>query len=174
MVSQLSELFRVDHVLTVRVDRWKSLEAALACVGSVADTLLEMRDEESNEGVSESFDLEHLFKEVVPKLLNTSGKRDMRLGVFAESDRVSVADSPFLQGRAFVFASQYVLTLAEAGISRQYLEAAVQALEAGGVESVVKISAIKTIRKCVSWTQDRSLLRTGLTQYLQFLSIYQS
>jgi hypothetical protein len=39
------------------------------------------------------------------------------------------------------------LTLAETGISKQYLEAAVQALEAPGVESVVKISAIKTIRK---------------------------
>jgi len=134
----------------VRVTRWKSLEAALACVGSVADTLLEMRDEESNEGVSESFDLEHLFKEVVPKLLNTSGKHNTRLVVLTRSKRLYVSDSPFLQGRAFVFASQYVLTLAEAGISRQYLEAAVQALEAGGVESVVKISAIKTIRKWVS------------------------
>jgi hypothetical protein len=32
-----------------------------------------MRDEESNEGVTESFDLENLFKEVVPNLLNSSG-----------------------------------------------------------------------------------------------------
>jgi len=54
--------------------RWKPLEAALACVGSVADALLDMRDEESDEGVAESFDLENLFKEVVPNLLNSSGR----------------------------------------------------------------------------------------------------
>jgi hypothetical protein len=172
LVSQPAQLFRVEYAQIVRAARWKSLEAALACVGSVADTLLEMRDEESNEGVSESFDLEHLFKEVVPKLLNTSGKHDLRLGAIASSERRCVTDSPFLQGRAFVFASQYVLTLAEAGISRQYLEAAVQALEAGGVETVVKISAIKTIRKCVASTKDRYLLDLKLTRYLQFLSIH--
>jgi hypothetical protein len=108
-----------------------------------------MRDEESNEGVTESFDLENLFKEVVPNLLNSSGNSppnfDMRKKFLIPPP--PIPDSPFLQGRAFVFASQYVLTLAETGISKQYLEAAVQALEAPGVESVVKISAIKTIRK---------------------------
>lgn len=46
-----------------------------------------------------------------------------------------------------MFASQFVLTLTESGISRQYVEAAVQALEAEGIDNVVKISAIKTIRK---------------------------
>lgn len=56
-------------------------------------------------------------------------------------------ETPFLQGRAFVFASQFVLVLAEADISGQYLEAAVQALQADGVDGIVKISAIRTIRK---------------------------
>ncbi len=56
------------------------------------------------------------------------------------------AEYPFLQGRAFVFASQFVLVLEEAKMSGQYLEAAIQALEAE-TEVPVKLSAIKTIRK---------------------------
>lgn len=54
--------------------RWKTLEATLACIGSVADGLLDTNDEESNEGVAKSFDLDYLFKEVVPKLLNMQGE----------------------------------------------------------------------------------------------------
>ena len=41
------------------------------------------------------------------------------------------------------------LSLAESGISAQYLQAAVQALEVDGVEAVVKVSAVKTLRKYV-------------------------
>jgi hypothetical protein len=54
-------------------DWWKPLEAALACVGSVADALLDGDDEDNGELVK-SFDLDQLFKEVVPTLLNSSGK----------------------------------------------------------------------------------------------------
>jgi hypothetical protein len=58
------------------------------------------------------------------------------------------ADQPFLQGRAFVFASQYVNSL-QGEMSRQYLEAAVHVLESPGVGIPVKVSAVKTIRKWV-------------------------
>lgn len=62
---------------------------------------------------------------------------------------MSSLDFPFLQGRAFVFASSFVLILSEKGISAQYLDAAVQALESDAVDAVVKISAVKCIRKSV-------------------------
>lgn len=58
-----------------------------------------------------------------------------------------MSDLPFLQGRAFVFASQYVLALESAGMADQYLDAAMQALQADAVGLPVKICAIKTIRK---------------------------
>jgi hypothetical protein len=57
------------------------------------------------------------------------------------------SEHPFLQGRGFVFASSFVLILSERGISGQYLEAAIQALESESVDAVVKISAVKCIRK---------------------------
>lgn len=53
---------------------------------------------------------------------------------------------PFLQGRAFVFASQYakLLPLQLAG---QYLEAAIHVIEASEPGIPVKISAVKAIHK---------------------------
>ena len=56
------------------------------------------------------------------------------------------ADCPFLQGRAFVFASQYtkVLPVEMAG---QYLQATVQVLEASEANVPIKISAVKAVLK---------------------------
>lgn len=108
-------------------DWWKALEGCLAAVGAVADSLLDMLDEEKDSGIVESFDLDNLFKNVLPQLLN-------------------MTDLPFLQGRAFVFASQFVLALESGGMAGQYLDAAIQALETPDVGLPVKISSIKTIR----------------------------
>lgn len=105
---------------------WKPLEGALACVGAVADDLQELLEEERESGMLSSFDLQTLFDNVVPQLL-------------------SMTEQPFLQGRAFVFASQYVNSL-QGEMSRQYLEAAVHVLEAPGIGVPVKVSAVKTIR----------------------------
>lgn len=55
-------------------DWWKALEATLAAVGSVADSLLDMQDEEQATGIVESFDLDNLFKNVLPQLLNMTGE----------------------------------------------------------------------------------------------------
>lgn len=57
-----------------------------------------------------------------------------------------MSDLPFLQGRSFVVASQYSTALAPA-LAAQYLDAAVQVLEAPGMSVSVKISAVKTIKK---------------------------
>ena len=55
---------------------------------------------------------------------------------------------PFLQGRAFVFASQYSKLL-PSQLTGQYLEAAVQVVEAPDAGIPVKVSAIKAIHKYV-------------------------
>ncbi len=56
---------------------------------------------------------------------------------------------PFLQGRAFVFASQYAKLL-PGQLAVQYLEAAIQVLETSEAGVPVKVSAVKAIHKCVS------------------------
>jgi hypothetical protein len=59
-------------------------------------------------------------------------------------------DFPFLQGRGFVFASQFarLLPLQMAG---QYLEAAMHVIESNSAGIPVKISAVKAIHKCVAY-----------------------
>ncbi|KAI5452485.1 hypothetical protein NCC49_000648 [Naganishia albida] len=116
---------------------WKAFEAVLSCIGSVADELLEAGEEDMTE-VMQHINLDNLLSSVVPQLL-------------------SVSEFPFLQGRAFVFASSFVLILSEKGISAQYLEAAVQALESDAVEAVVKISAVKCIRNFCRYIDAQTL-----------------
>jgi importin-9 len=57
-----------------------------------------------------------------------------------------VSEYPFLQGRAFVFASQYAKLL-PSQLAGQYLDAAIQVIEASEAGIPVKISAIKAIHK---------------------------
>jgi hypothetical protein len=61
---------------------------------------------------------------------------------------LTCVDTPFLQGRAFVFASQYVSILPKS-LAGQYLAATVSALDADATEiaTPVKLSAVKCIRK---------------------------
>lgn len=62
-------------------------------------------------------------------------------------------DFPFLQGRGFVFASQFarLLPLQMAG---QYLEAAMHVIESNAAGIPVKISAVKAIHKYVLCTSN--------------------
>lgn len=55
-------------------------------------------------------------------------------------------DTPFLQGRAFVFASQFAASLPPQ-LAQSYLDAAVNALGSEGTAVPVKLSAVKTIKK---------------------------
>lgn len=56
------------------------------------------------------------------------------------------SEYPFLQGRGFVFASQYAKLL-PTQLAGQYLDAAVQVIEADNAGIPVKISAVKAIHK---------------------------
>ncbi|KAJ3527044.1 hypothetical protein NM688_g8180 [Phlebia brevispora] len=115
---------------------WRKLEAALASAGSVSEDLNDANSDEVASGRPPVFNVNNLFSNVMPNLL-------------------SLIDIPFLQGRAFVFASQFVEVL-PAELAGQYIEAAVQVLEANAVTIPVKASAIEAtkgfITKCPETT----------------------
>ncbi|KAI0726869.1 ARM repeat-containing protein [Fomitopsis betulina] len=104
---------------------WRPLEALLAAVGGQAESVLEWIEDEAASGRQTQIQIAPLLQNVVPNLL-------------------SLSDCPFLQGRAFVFASQYtkVLPIEMAG---QYLQATVHVLEAVDASAPIKISAVKAV-----------------------------
>jgi importin-9 len=55
-----------------------------------------------------------------------------------------MVEHPFLQGRGFVFASQYAKLL-PVQLAGQYLEAAIHVIEDNNAEAPVKVSAVKAI-----------------------------
>ncbi|KIJ34652.1 hypothetical protein M422DRAFT_76407 [Sphaerobolus stellatus SS14] len=105
---------------------WRPLEAALAAVGSQHETVLEAIEDEVASNRPKPFDVESLLINVIPSLL-------------------TLTEYPFLQGRCFVFASQYAKCL-PSGMSSQYLDAAISVLEAPEPGIPVKVSAVKAIR----------------------------
>ncbi|RDX47886.1 ARM repeat-containing protein [Lentinus brumalis] len=106
-------------------DWWRALEAALAAIGAQAEDVLDAIDDERESGRDKPIDIEALLTNVIPNFLVLS-------------------QFPFLQGRAFVFASQYAKLL-PAQLAGQYLDAAVQVLEAAEAGVPVKVSAVKAI-----------------------------
>ncbi|KAF8844142.1 ARM repeat-containing protein [Paxillus ammoniavirescens] len=117
---------------------WKPLEAALAAVGSQAEDILECLEDEQDSGRQKPVDIEQLLAHVIPSLLNQ-------------------AEFPFLQGRAFVFASQFakLLPLQMAG---QYLEAAMHVIESNASGIPVKVSAVKAIHNFCQGAEDSALI----------------
>jgi hypothetical protein len=109
---------------------WRALEAALAAVGAQAEAIAEVVQDEAEAGKPSPIDVERLLTGVVPALLR-------------------LRECPFLQGRAFVFASQFARLFPPA-LGAQYLDAAAQVVEAPEAGVPVKISAIKAIQKCAA------------------------
>ncbi|ODN87698.1 hypothetical protein L198_06924 [Cryptococcus wingfieldii CBS 7118] len=108
------------------IDWWKPLESVLALIGGIADDVRDMLEEDQEEKRPPAINIGFLFDNVIPGLLGQN-------------------ETPFLQGRAFVFASQFSSMLNQQ-LAGQYLSAAVQVLEASDVSVPVKISAVKTIK----------------------------
>ena len=127
--------------------RWKPLEAILAILGSEADGFIQIIEDENGEGNPPPFEVESLLVNVIPSLLGLSG---LLLLVCSLLDpplkKSSLADCPFLQGRAFVFASSFAKVLPST-LAGQYLLAAVEVLESPGTGIPVKASAVKSIQK---------------------------
>ncbi|EKM84237.1 hypothetical protein AGABI1DRAFT_52094 [Agaricus bisporus var. burnettii JB137-S8] len=116
---------------------WRPLEAALAAVGSQAEAVHDCVQDEQDSGRAKPIDIEHLLANVVPNILGLS-------------------QEPFLQGRGFVFASQFakLLPLQSSG---QYLEAGLQVIESPGAGIPVKISAIKAVHNFFQEGDDTAL-----------------
>ncbi|TDL19426.1 ARM repeat-containing protein [Rickenella mellea] len=117
---------------------WRPLEAALASVGSLSEPLLEFIDDEEQSGRPKPIEIEPLLADVIPSLL-------------------SLSECPFLQGRSFVFASQFAKLL-PTQLAGRYLTAAVEVIEAEGAGIPIKISAVKAIQNFTAELEDSVLL----------------
>ncbi|GAA5921433.1 hypothetical protein JCM3775_003046 [Rhodotorula graminis] len=106
-------------------DWWKGYESALAVVGAISEDLIEHVQEASEEGRAPDFALEGVFQGVVMTYL-------------------TAADLPFLQGRAFVFASQFSEVLPQ-HLAKQYIDAANHVLESADASVPVKVSAVRAL-----------------------------
>ncbi|CAA7265862.1 unnamed protein product [Cyclocybe aegerita] len=117
---------------------WRPLEAGLAAIGSQAESVLDCIEDEQESGRQKPIDIDSLLSNVIPPILG-------------------VSEAPFLQGRGFVFASQYakLLPLQSAG---HYLNAAVQILESSEASVPVKISAVKAIHNFCQDGEDSALI----------------
>ncbi|KAF8131585.1 armadillo-type protein [Boletus edulis] len=116
---------------------WKPLEAGLAAIGSQAEDILECIEDEQDSSRQKPLDVEQLLANVIPSLLH-------------------LTEFPFLQGRGFVFASQFakVLPLQMAG---QYLEVAMHVIESDSASIPVKVSAVKAVHNFCQGAEDSAL-----------------
>ncbi|KAF7337532.1 ARM repeat-containing protein [Mycena sanguinolenta] len=106
-------------------DWWKPLEASLAAIGSQAEAVQDCIEDEQDAGRAKPIDVEFLLSDIVPSVLTLS-------------------EFPFLQGRGFVFASQYAKLL-PVQLAGQYIDAAIQVIEASEAGVPVKISAVRAV-----------------------------
>ncbi|KAI8992357.1 armadillo-type protein, partial [Pilobolus umbonatus] len=102
---------------------WKIQESCLLSIGRLSEELMEALADNAK---PVQFDLKSLFDHVVLE--------DMKANV----------DYPFLQGRAFVFASEFAKIL-PSEMSNQYVSVAVQALQSPLSGVPVKISALRAL-----------------------------
>ncbi|KAG0235968.1 hypothetical protein BGW42_004423 [Actinomortierella wolfii] len=103
-----------------RVNWWKAQEACLLAIGLVSSDLCKA----IKNGAQSPVDLASWFDHIV-------------LGNFSEHN------FPFLQGRSFVFASQFASVL-PANLASQYVSAAVESISKSP-SAIVKISALKAL-----------------------------
>ncbi|KAI7859526.1 armadillo-type protein [Circinella umbellata] len=101
---------------------WKIQEACLLAIGRSAEDLIDGLKDESR---TVQFDLKSLFDHVVLESMNQTA-------------------FPFLQGRAFVFASEFAKVL-PTEMASQYVMAAVNALQSPASSIPVKISALRAL-----------------------------
>ncbi|KDE03266.1 hypothetical protein MVLG_06259 [Microbotryum lychnidis-dioicae p1A1 Lamole] len=106
-------------------DWWKIYEAALALVGDVSSDLLPHVEDQASQNKRSAFDLEAVFTSIIPNYLGAT-------------------EFPFLQGRSFVFASQFAPVL-PSQLAHQYIDAAIQALDATDAGVPVKVSAVRAL-----------------------------
>lgn len=157
--GMLDQALAFLYSLIDRTIRWRPLEAAFAAVGSQAEPVLDCVQDEQDSGREKPIDIESLLMTVIPSILSLPREwleSGSRILVIVDA----VVEQPFLQGRGFVFASQFssLLPLQSSG---QYLEAALHVIESNEAGVPVKISAIKAVHKFVASILFLSALSEG-------------
>ncbi|EST06744.1 Importin-beta, N-terminal domain protein [Kalmanozyma brasiliensis GHG001] len=105
-------------------DWWKVHEGVLTAIGNNAEAISEIVETQS--AAKQALYLESIFSTIVlPNVGNDA--------------------PPFLQGRGFVFASQFATSL-PSELAVQFLDAAVNAIESDSASLPVKISAVRTVK----------------------------
>ena len=92
-------------------------------------------------------EIQKLLTDVIPSLLSSSREAP----IFSKRIFLVLTvntETPFLQGRSFVFASQYAKILPE-HLAGQYLSAAIEVMEASDSGIPIKLSAVKAVNKFV-------------------------
>lgn len=136
-------------------DWWKVQEGCLTAVGAPAEAITEILT--SVAAGKDSLNIEALFSEIVmPNVDNAGGcgsgaamKYLLIRRTQTPCNLCTCPGVPFLQGRCFVFASQYADAL-PVQLAQRFLEAAVKAIELDSTSVPVKISAVRTVKKCVA------------------------
>ncbi|KAL5519373.1 hypothetical protein ACEPAH_1056 [Sanghuangporus vaninii] len=117
---------------------WRPVEAVLLALGSVSEDVQDFCSNEQEVGRSKPIDIESLLSDLIPQLL-------------------SLSECPFLQGRGFVFASQYS-SLLPSRLADQYMSVAISVMETESASVPIKISAVKAIQGFASGISDSNLL----------------
>ncbi|KAF8262244.1 armadillo-type protein [Lactarius quietus] len=115
-------------------DWWRPLESAFAILGSQAESILDISNDEHDAGRPRPIDIEYLLTHVIPSLLTLSAY-------------------PFLQGRCLFLASRFA-DLLPTDVRGQYLDAAVQVIESSETEVPFKVSAVKSIQHFARYISD--------------------
>jgi hypothetical protein len=139
-------IFGLNHVDY----RWRPLEAALGAVGSQAESIIECIEDEVIPGSNKPINIQYLLAEVIPNILQLSRKFTCSSTFHVSQRSSSTTEFQFLQGRGFVFASQFSKLL-PVNLAGHYLEAAVQVIEAPDAGIPVKVSAVKAVHKSVHY-----------------------
>jgi len=124
-------------------DWWRPLEASLAVIGSQSEDVLTCIEDELDSGREKPINIDYLLVEVIPSFLSLDGKPDVMAG--SRSLTRLPSECPFLQGRGFVFASQFSRLLPQE-ISGSYLDAAIRVIENDDAQIPIKVSAVKAIQ----------------------------
>lgn len=115
-------------------DWWRPLESAFAVLGSQAESILDISNDEHDAGRPRPIDIEYLLAHVIPSLLTLSAY-------------------PFLQGRCLFLASRFA-DLLPPDVRGQYLDAAVQVIESNETGVPFKVSAVKSIQHFARYISD--------------------
>ncbi|KAH9958982.1 ARM repeat-containing protein [Russula dissimulans] len=116
---------------------WRPLEGAFAVLGSQAEVIQDISNDEHEAGRPRPIDIENLLAHVIPSLLTLSAY-------------------PFLQGRCLFLASRFA-ELLPVDVRGQYFEAAIQVIESNETEIPFKVSAVKSIQHFAEYISDTEL-----------------